>query len=576
MIQVRNQLNWKVGGPAGKGIMTTGLIFSKTCAAHGWEIFDYPEYPSLITGGHNTYQVFSSVDKALAQRHLVDLLVALDKPSLELHPDELHENSLVVFDGQSLKAEYPGPGQAVNIPLKQLAVDAAQDPLMANNVALGASAALLGLDIELLKVTIARIFEKKGEAVVTHNQAAAQAGWDYVAQHYAQLQSSPIEKKDDQFMTMTGNEAISWGAIAGGLQFFAAYPMTPSSSILHTLVAKEKVADIVVKHAEDEIGAVNMVLGGSFTGARTMIATSGGGFCYMTEAIGLSGVAELPLVMVNSMRPGPALGMPTWTAQGDLQMVINSSQDDFPLIVLAPGDATQAFEMTKLSFELAEKYQLPVIILSDKYLSESRLVVRVKNEVFANERFGFDGQPQADENGFYPRYKLSENGISQRSIPGQVGGTHVANSYEHDEYGIGTESGEVRTQQMEKRFKKVEVLKKEVFPQLYSQTEAAQLTLVGFGSTQGPMLEAQKMLAKEGVSVNVFNLSWMWPFPVEQVLSVINEGLPLVVVEGNYQGQLAALIAQETGHKATHSLRRYDGRPFYAEEIVKYVKSLKL
>lgn len=576
--QFTELINWKVGGPAGKGIMTTGLIFSKTCVAHGWDIFDYTEYPSLITGGHNTYQVLASSDQALAQRQRLDVLVALDVETLAQHQAELDQDSLVIFDSEQLKADYDGVGQDVVVPLKELALSTAQDQLMANNVALGASAFVLGLDLAVLQDIIDRIFSRKGETVVGRNQQAAQAGWDYLAEKFSQLQAQPIKKKDapksKTLLSLTGNEAISLGAIAGGVQFFASYPMTPSSSILHTLAAKEKKADIVVKHAEDEIGVVNMALGASFAGARAMTATSGGGFCYMTEALGLSGVAELPLVVVESMRPGPALGMPTWTAQGDLQMVINASQDEFPRVVLAPGDATEAFALTRLSFELAEKYQLPVIILSDKYLSESRFTMTLDQTKFANERFGFTDQPQPDETGFYPRYQVTKSGVSPRSVPGQAGGTHVANSYEHDQYGIGTEEAQPRVEQMDKRFTKWEALVEETPTQFMSTKPKAKLTVVGFGSSKGPLLAAQRLLEAEEIPVNVCNLSWLWPFPVKQVEKLLAAEQPLLVVEGNSQGQLAGLITQQTGHKINHSLRKYDGRPFYPEEIVAKVKNI--
>lgn len=573
-VQTAKQINWKVGGSAGKGIKTTGLIFSKTCTAHGWQIFDYTEYPSLITSGHNTYQVLTAPDQALTQCYRLDVLVALDQQTLELHQAELDNKSLVIYDPELTKSSYDGPGHQIEIPLKELTLEISPDLLMANNVALGASVFLLGLDLELLTTTIERIFTKKGDLVVTANQQAAQVGWDYAQNNFASFQIKAWDQKDSPPLSMTGNEAISLGAIAGGLQFFASYPMTPSSSILHHLAAMEKEVGIVVKHAEDEIGTVNMVLGASFAGVRAMTATSGGGFCYMTEALGLSGVAELPLAIVESMRPGPALGMPTWTAQGDLQMVLNASQDEFPRLVLAPGDATEAFELTRQSLDLAEKYQLPVILLSDKYLSESRYTVELSAEEFNNQRLGFVNQPQSDEAGFFPRYAVTKDGLSPRSVPGQAGGTHVANSYEHDEYGIGTEESEVRTQQMNKRFAKNKALEKEILPQFTKKKRGAKLTLVGFGSTKNALIIAQDLLVEQKIPVNILNLSWLWPFPTQQVEEFITAQQSLVIVEGNSQGQLSTLITQQTGHQPPHSIRRYDGRPFYPEDIVAEVKNI--
>jgi 2-oxoglutarate ferredoxin oxidoreductase subunit alpha len=374
-------------------------------------------------------------------------------------------------------------------------------------------------------------------------------------------------------LTLTGNESIGLGAIAGGLQFYAAYPMTPSSSLLHFLAKKAPKVGIVVKHAEDEIGAVNMALGASFTGVRSMVGTSGGGFTYMTEALGMSGVAELPLVVFESMRPGPALGMPTWTAQGDLLFILNASQDEFPRFVLAPGDAREAFDLTRKALELAEKYQTLVMVVSDKFLSESRHTMKLETSEFENVRHGFEDSPVADESGFYPRYQKSEDGVSDRTRPGTAGGNYVANSYEHDEYGLATEEGTVRKEMVDRRFLKFEQMKKEVPQQFYETVEGAVVTLICFGSTKGPVIDARILLESEGIKTNLLHISWLWPFPKMQVETVINSSQKTLVIEGNHEGQLSKLIAQETGFLIKESLKRYDGRPFYKEDIVDYVRT---
>ena len=584
----KDSLNWKVAGPAGQGIMSTGLIFSKTCVRHGLDIFDYPEYPSIITGGHNTYQVLAAVDKAHCQKRHLDVLVALDEATLGLHLAELDQSSIVLFDsknGQVDAKKYNLPAHIFDIPFSQIAIEQSKNALMANNVALGASIYLLGLDLALLNAVIADIFADKGAEIIALNQKAALAGHEFIKN--LDQQSTELEQINLQTATvgknkasLTGNEAIALGALAGGLQFYAAYPMTPSSSVLHTLAAQAKQADIVVKHAEDEISAINMALGSAYGGARSMTGTSGGGFCYMTEALGLAGVAELPLVVLNSMRPGPALGMPTWTAQGDLLMAITASQDEFPRFVLAPADATEAFELSRRAQELAEKYQTLVIILADKYLSESRYVLNLESEQFSNQRFAF-ANPSSNQNKFFARYQITETGITQRFVPGQVGGTHIANSYEHDEWGFATEEAAVRVAQNNKRFAKLSSMIKEIPPQFYADQQA-ELTLISFGSTRGVLLEAQKLLNQENIKVNILNLSWLWPFPVEQVKQVLKPASPagrskvesskVITVEGNSQGQLSKLITQETGIKIQNQILKYDGRPFYAEDLVEQIK----
>ena len=570
----KNFFNWKVAGLSGEGIMVSGLIFSKAIIRHGFQVFDYAEYPSIVTGGHNTYQIYADRQAATCQKHKLDLLVALYEDSLLKHKNELTENSITIFDSRDDKieiAKHGLPGKIFDLPMIELAVQAGGERLMGNNVALGASCAILGLDLEILKNVINETFSRKGEEIVKVNQAAAELGYKYAQDNFG---VSEVEKRAPQLgekvLSMTGNEAIALGALAGGLQFYVAYPMTPSSSVLHNLAAMADEVGIVVKHAEDEIGAINMALGASFTGVRAMTGTSGGGFAYMTEALGLAGVAELPLVVLESMRPGPALGMPTWTAQGDLQFVLHASQDEFPRLVLAPADAAQAFELSRQAQDLAEKYQTVVIILSDKYLSESRytLPVPVGKSI---ERHGFAAQAGQTEAGFYPRYQ-SDQIINERSLPGQAGGTYVANSYEHDEYGLATEEASERVTQMNKRLQKFELIKKEVPTQFYSGSAEDQLTFLSFGSTKGVLLEAARQLATENIKIGILNLSWLWPFPTEQVKQVLSAAKNLVVIEGNQYGQLKNLIAQETGIQIEKRFNKYDGRPFYPEEIVDYVK----
>lgn len=575
-MRIENSLNWKVGGAAGEGIMTTGLIFSKVVSRHGWQVFDYTEYPSLITGGHNTYQVYAQSNFAGSQVKMLDLLVAMDKNTLGLHLDELSDQSIILYDSQDDKIkidEYVGlKGRKVDLPMVSLAQQVGGTRLMANNVALGASIYLLGLDLGVLNGVISDIFGRKGDEVVKENQAAAKAGYDFVMNSVGAPLMTVTKNEGKNYLTMTGNEAASLGAIAGGMQLYAAYPMTPSSSILHTLAAKASEADIVVKHAEDEIGVINMAIGASFAGVRAACGSSGGGFAYMTEALGLAGVAEVPLVVFESMRPGPALGMPTWTAQGDLQFILTASQDEFPRFVLTPGDAAESFHMTRLAFELAEKYQTLAIVVLDKHLSESRYSMTLDVTEFKNERYGFAQAPALDGVGFYPRYQVTESGVHERSIPGQVGGNYIANSYEHDKYGFATEEGWVRVEQMDKRNKKFEMMKREILPP-YIEDNGGEITLVGFGSTKGALQAGRELLDKEGIKVNILNVSWMWPFPIQAVTDFLNKGVPFAIVEGNSTGQFANVLRQETGLTTPHHFRKYDGRPFYPHEIAQFVKN---
>jgi 2-oxoglutarate/2-oxoacid ferredoxin oxidoreductase subunit alpha len=564
---LKTAFNWKVAGAAGEGIKTTGMMFSKVCLRSGLYTFDYTEYPSLIRGGHNTYQVIASIDKVTSPEKPVDLLIALNQNAVNFHSSEIAPEGMMIFDGHDERA--------VNIPFVELAKKAGGEKLMANNVALGVSMYLLSLDLTILDQVIADIFAGKKPEIISLNQNASHAGYDYAKAHLKPLSHLAVRGSHSaDNLSLTGNEALALGAVAGGMKAYIAYPMTPSSSILHQLADWQEKANIFVKHAEDEIGVINMALGMSFAGVRVAVGTSGGGYCYMTEAVGLSGVAELPLVIFESMRPGPALGMPTWTAQGDLLFVIFSSQDEFPRIVLAPGDVKEAFDQSKLAFDLAEDYQLPVIILSDKHLSESSESLHLDQTTFSHLQTSFKTDPIPDETGFFRRYEPDDDGISLRSIPGQKGGLYLSNSYEHDVHGLGSETAKDRLEQMSKRMKKLEIIKHHLPKQFYFGSSNPQITFFGYGSTKGALLAGAKALIKQGIDAAVYNLSWVWPFPTAEVTDLLNRSRCPVIVEGNSTNQLAKLVRQETGIDIYHKRTKYDGRPFYPDEIVQYAHEI--
>ncbi len=573
---IKNDFNWKVAGFAGQGIKATGELFSRVCVRQGLFTFDYTEYPSLIKGGHNTYQVHASTEPVSCQAKKLDFLLALNKNALIFHKEELGEDSVVIYDGQSEKIDLTSldlPCKGISIPFLALARQAGGDTLHVNNVALGAVIYLVGIDLKILLEMIAQVFAKKKAEVIKLNQAAATAGYDFAKTHSQPVFELASQPTHDQYL-LTGNEAIALGALAGGLQFYAAYPMSPSTSILEYLAETALQTQIVVKHAEDEISVINMAIGASYAGARSMVATSGGGFDYMVEAVGLAGMAELPLVIVECQRPGPALGMPTWTAQGDLRFIIHASQDEFPRIVLTPGDAAEAFECTRQAQILAEKYQIPVFVLSDKFLSESRFSCSNLPLVFDNPRYGFLSNPSSDETGFFPRYYPTPSGVSFRTKPGENSSVYLCNSYEHDRYGLATEESEVRVEQMEKRMRKLSSIQKEIPLQKTQTHPQAKLGVISFGSTKGVIDAAREILEKRNFYLNTLHLDWVWPFPTEQIKQFIAQNPQIVVVENNFQKQLAGLITQETGQKINHFINQYDGRPFYPEDLAEKIRAL--
>lgn len=577
-------LQWLIGGEAGYGIMTTGLMMSKIFTRLGLSVFDYVEYPSLIRGGHNAYYVRASDEEISSQKKTVDILVALNADTIKLHASELAENAAVVFDPNVLKLTVEQFSVAVRlfpVPLLELAKKVGADRLMINTVSVGSSLALFYKEFTVLEKMMNDTFGRKGDEVVTLNINTSKAGFDYVVENFGPTHVADIQLSPQTQLLMSGSDAIALGAIRAGLKFAAIYPMTPINTVMTTLVAHALKYSIVIKEPEDEIAGINMALGASFAGARSLVATSGGGFSLMVEGLGLAAQTETPIVVVLGMRPGPATGMPTWSDQGDLRFALHAAQGDFPRIILAPGDMLEAFEDTMKALNLAEKYQLPVILLVDKHINESHTTVkseelRAKSEAFKIERGKILTDQEAMAKTDYKRYALVDDGISPRSLPGQQGGIALSGSDEHDEKGLYNEESEVRIKMMDKRFAKLaKAISDNVFspPKLIGDPDAV-LTLVAFGSTKFAILDAIRQLKKENISVNFLQVSYIEPFPSGAFTEMIGKAKKTMVIEANKTGQFEGLIRERTGITFEHHLRKYDGRPFYPEEIIAKVKSV--
>lgn len=577
------RFTWKIGGEAGFGIKSAGLSFAKALMRAGYETYDYSEYPSLIRGGHNTYQVTVSEQPIKSTDSETDILVALNKATIDKHLAELTKDAVVLYDGTEIKLGKIARQdiQFLSVPLKEIAAKTGGD-IMRNTVAMGATMAVIGLPIKILEQIVREMFSGK-PAVIENNLKAIDLGYNYVKEHHDEFEFKhelKVEKKP-QRMLIPGNEALGMGALAAGLNFFAAYPMTPATTVLTYLAAKAVEQGVVVKHAEDEISVINMALGAAHAGARAMVATSGGGFALMGEGLGLAAVSETPLVLINVQRPGPATGMPTWTDQGDLRFVLHAGQGEFPRIILAPGDVEECFYMTAEAFNLAEKYQTPVIILSDKFLAEGSASV----PVFEEKDIEINRGKLLTEKAIpasYRRYRLTTDGVSPRALPGMKGGIYHADSYEHSEYGFSSEDMGERIEQVNKRAKKLETAAKELAgANLYGSTKAP-ITIVGWGSTKGPILDALEMLpAKFADKFNFLHINVMWPLPSGDIIKYLGSkkkllGKPkrLVLVENNSEAQLAALIRQETGIDIQERILRYDGRPFFANELAEELKNI--
>lgn len=563
--------NLKIGGEAGFGIMSAGEAVAKIATRSGYQIFEYAEYPSIIRGGHNVVQVTISPEPVYAQYMPTHVLVAFNQETINLHQDELVDGSLVMFDadkGMQLP-ETLAQVTGIHVPFNALATTHGGSTLMRNTVALGALVALVEGNLAELFALIEEEFGRKSERIVKANQNCAQAGFDHIQTEYAQVCQPLLVPRpvNNVPMVLTANEAIALGSIAAGMQFSAIYPMTPTSNILHTLAPFQEKYNYIYKQPEDEISAINMALGAAHAGARAMVATAGGGFNLMAEGYGLAGITELPIVIIVGMRGGPATGLPTWTEQADLRFVLHASQGDFPRIVLAAGDAQEAFDQTMLAFNLADKYQTPVVILVDKHICECQ----VSLPPFDTSTYTIDrGKFTPDYVESFARYAPSDDGISLRSTPGS-GNHFIANSDEHDEHGYSSESAQNRVEQMSKRMRKLAVCAQQDMqvPQLYGPQDAP-ITLVSWGSNKGAILEAMRALPQ----VNFLHLTWMNPFPAQAVQELLQGAQYLVCIENSYSAQLRGLVREHTGIMILDTLQKYDGRPFYPEEIIAKVTSI--
>lgn len=561
--------NFMVGGEAGQGVQSVGFLLAKAFARGGYHIFTDQDYESRVRGGHNFFRVRVGEGRINAISEAVDILIALNRDSIELHRVELADGGVIVFDSGKIKDVSSG-GNLYSVPLEKLAEEGAGDKVTSNIVALGAALALVDYDIEILNTVLVEHFGKG--KVADSNIAAARIGYEYArTEHKGDVrQLKPISAV--KRMLLTGNEAISLGAIAAGCKFMSAYPMTPASSIMEYMAAKSEDFGVVMVHAEDEIAAINMAIGAGYAGVRAMTATSGSGFCLMVEGLGLAGITETPVVIIDAQRPGPAVGLPTRTEQGDLQFVLHAHHGDFPRAVLAPASVTDAFWVTVRAFNWAEKYQLPVIILTDQHLASSYTTADPFDLSQVTIDRGLLFPEKEEEPSVYMRHRVTKSGVSPRAFPGLSRALVVTDCDEHDEKGHLTEDAGARTAQVQKRLRKLFSLKQEIGAlQLYGSRKV-ETTLIGWGSTYGAVHEAVNMLRQDGASVNMLHLNQLWPFPAKPVADALSMAHHSYVIENNATGQLARLIKAETGKDVSGKILKYDGRPFTPVHVAEAVR----
>ncbi len=564
-MEITNDLSLMIGGKAGAGIFASGIIFAKTCMRGGLNVFATNEYPSIIRGGHQWVLIRVSDKPIYSQIRRVDLLIALDKLTYEIHRDEVSDSGGIIVDSTLIIGE--DDSRLYGIPISEILKKYEAKPVMANMVALGAAIGLLDYDIDVLKGVIRDHFKGR-EGLVELNIKLAEEGYEYSKKHHSgfvfRLKSL---KEGSQKILVSGNDATAMGALAAGLTFYAAYPMTPATPILHFLSRIQKEYGLIVIQPENEIAAINMVIGAAYAGARAMTATSGGGFSLMVEALGQAAMTEVPIVVVVVQRPGPSTGMPTFTSQGDLRFVLHASQGEFPRIVVAPGDPLEAYMLTADAMNLAWKYQVPAIVLTDKYLAESLWSIDFFPGIEPIEENIIREKYSSSEP--YARYKLTDSGISPLALPGTNGVIVRVNSSEHDEFGFGTiDPGKV-VEMVNKRFRKLSMLSDEAERKGVKAYGNGNIVIVSWGSTKGPILEATKDFRD---SIRFVQFLWLSPFPRKGASKALDGAEKILLVENNKTGLLGSLLNEYLHINPDLSLLKYDGRPFYPEEIRGWLK----
>jgi 2-oxoglutarate ferredoxin oxidoreductase subunit alpha len=572
-----DDLSVMIAGKAGDGVLFTGNLLARLLKRHGWEVVTSRDFPSNIRGEATCYTIRASLDRFYGLGDRVDILLAFDCEAILAHLPEIAPNGIVFCDGQGLMNP---PEQARGktfhrLFLRALAGERFGREIFKNVMALGALGYVLDLDLSVLDTIISEMFlKRKGDEVVQKNIEAARFGYEKAGEIVAEAERHPLVRKaDEDRILISGDEAIGFGALAAGCRFFAAYPICPATEIWQWLVAQLPAFGGVVVQTEDELAALNMALGASFAGARAMTATSGPGASLMMEAFSLAGMAEIPVVIAHVQRMGPATGMPTKTQQEDVLQWIYGSHGDFPRIVLAPGTVGECFEMTAAAFNLAEKYQCPVIILTDLDMGQNFRTSRSFDvSALKIDRGKLLRPSELTEAAEFKRYELTADGISPRSLPSYRRGVHLAESVEHDEKGYRDEDPENRRRMMEKRMRKLAAAAPDLLPPRAWGSQKAEVGFIGFGSTLGAVLEAMERLRTEGLPSRFLQLRTLWPFPAAEVRQFLAESPDAYIVEHNFSGQLAALIkSQVSPCGELKGIRIYSTLPFTPREIVEPV-----
>src|SRR5713226_2209917 len=576
-----------IGGAAGQGVATPGDIFAKIFSRRGLNLNAYNAYQSIIRGGHTFLTIRTGPEKINSFGDNIDLMIPLNQDTMDRHLHLLGPGAAVVYNGDSIK---PGTARdAVRLcplPVSQLTANS-RNKVEQNSLCVAAGLSMMGVGFQPLEEVLAHQFKKKGEAVVNENVGSARAAYQYATEHFQPFER-PLPMTNSPKAVLTGNMALAMGGAAAGVKFYCAYPMSPSTGVLHWMATHARQAGIMVRQVEDEIGVVNMAIGAAQAGCRAMCATSGGGFALMSEGLGLSAMMETPVVVINCQRAGPSTGVPTKTEQGDLWQMLGAGHGDYPRAIATPVDIGDCFKIIPEMFNLVDRFQCPGIVLTDLLLSEGHASAAPeeldfnipidRGEFIASANGNGANGNGATGNGAdgYKRYLFTESGVSPRAIPGVKGHAHTVATDEHMEDGVLISDEFTnpikRREMMEKRQRKIAGIEASVPPPKLEGPSDAEVTLIGWGSTQGVIAEAIELLADEGITANQLQIRWMVPLHGDAIVAQLRGARHTLIVENNFSGQFARYLRSETSFVPDGHIRKYDGEPFMPHHVVEAVK----
>jgi 2-oxoglutarate ferredoxin oxidoreductase subunit alpha len=566
-----------IGGAAGQGVATPGNIFARIFARRGLYLNAYNAYQSIIRGGHTFLTIRTGPEPVTNMGDRIDLLITLNQDTMDRHLGLLGPGAAVIYNADSIKPGATPEGvRLCPLPVGELSKNS-RNKVEQNTLAVAAAMNMMGIGFQPLEEVLTQQFKKKGDAVVNENVEVARAAYQYATARFEAF-PHPVPMTDHPKAVLTGNMALAMGGAAAGVKFYCAYPMSPSTGVLHWMASHARKTGIMVRQVEDEIGVINMAIGAAHAGCRAMCATSGGGFALMTEGLGMSAMIETPVVVIDVQRAGPSTGVPTKTEQGDLWQMLGAGHGDYPRVIASPVDVADCFQLIPEIFNVIDKYQCPGIVLTDLLLSEATAAVDPESLNFNVEIDRGDLITEAEANGAngYKRYLYTESGVSPRAIPGVPGHMHTVATDEHQEDGVLISDEFTnpikRREMMEKRQRKIAGIEAAVKPPELAGSPDAEVTLIGWGSTKGVIEEAVELLNEEGITANQLQIRWLVPLHGDRIVEILKNSKRTIIVENNYSGQFARYLRSETSFVPDGHIRKYDGEPFMPHHIVEAVK----